>query len=184
MPPDLTTEPTDAELARRVSTGPDRTRAFEALFARHHARLLAFLLARFPDTAEDVAQEAWLKALAAARAGPRAMTNFRGFLFEVARNLALDLQRRKCTVPFADGAEPQAPDSTALDTLLDTERRNVVRECLKRLHPDQRTVVEAAAGGESAEECAARLGVSHGIIYQRKSRGLSALRECVKRHLP
>lgn len=47
-------EPTDAELAHRVTHGPDPTAAFDDLYGRHAARLLAFLRDRFPALADDL----------------------------------------------------------------------------------------------------------------------------------
>ena len=184
MPPDPPAEPTDAELARRVAVGPDPTGAFKMLFARHHGRLLAFLLARYRNVAEDVAQEAWLRVLSSLKTGPRAVPNFRAYLFQIARNLALDVHRRKQAGPLTADDDPPDPVPPTLDGLLDAERREVVRGCLKMLPPDQRDVIAAASGGEKPEETAGRLGVPRRLIDQRKSRALAALRECVQKHLP
>ncbi len=179
-------EPTDAELAHRVTHGPDPTAAFDDLYGRHAARLLAFLRDRFPALADDLAQEAWARALDRLRKGSAAeMTNLRGWLFRIAANAGTDQYRRARAEPLDPAAEPPDPDHVApLAAMLDAERRDVVARCLDKLDAGYRAVIVAGSAGEKPVDTAARLGITRELVDQRKSRGLAALRTCVERHLP
>lgn len=87
------TEPNDDdELARGLRQGD--VRAFDRIYARYHARLYSFLLRLCGrrDTAEDLAQEAWMK-LAKAAPTMREDTRLRPFLFTIARNAFLSHRR-------------------------------------------------------------------------------------------
>jgi RNA polymerase sigma factor (sigma-70 family) len=181
-PPELT----DSELATRVVSGPDAVGAFDELYARHAGRLLAYLRARFPAHADDLAQEAWTRVLDRLRSGEVAeMTNFRGWLFRIATNKGTDQYRLKRLEALGeDDNTPDPKRSLPLDALLDTERREVFRRCLEKLEPDYRAVIVASSAGEKPVEIAARLRITREAVDQRKSRGLSALRACVERHLP
>ena len=181
----LLTAPDD-ELAHRVIHGPDAAAAFDALYTRHAARLLAFLRDRFPAVADDVAQEAWTRLFACLRRGEsRELTNFRAWLFRIASNVALDDVRKTRAVPLDEVAEP--PDrgpSAPIEMLLDNERKAVVARCLGKLEGDYRVVIVACSLGQKPTEIAAELGISRELVDQRKFRGLKALRACVERHLP
>jgi RNA polymerase sigma-70 factor (ECF subfamily) len=69
-------------------------RAFDRAYAEHHARIYAFLLrlSGRRDTAEDLAQETWLK-LARAAPGLREGTTLAPLLFTIARNAFLSHRR-------------------------------------------------------------------------------------------
>jgi RNA polymerase sigma-70 factor, ECF subfamily len=176
----------DGELAHRVIHGPAPDAAFDALYARHATRLLAFLRDRFPTVADDAAQEAWTRLFACLRRGEsRELTNFRAWLFRIASNVALDEFRRARVLPLNEVAEP--PDreqGDPIESLLDGERKAVVERCLEKLEGDYRKVLSACSLGQKPTEIAAQLGISRELVDQRKFRGLKALRTCVERHLP
>ena len=87
------TEAADADLVAAVRAGDDT--AFEELYRRYHKRIAAFVCGMLRDEArcEDVAQEAFMSALKRMRATD-AEINFKPWIFQIARNAAIDSYRR------------------------------------------------------------------------------------------
>lgn len=83
----------DERLIAMIRAGHDR--AFEVLFDRYHARLLAFCrhMLRSSEDAEDVLQEVFTKAHAAILADERRI-NARPWLYRIARNRCLNHLRK------------------------------------------------------------------------------------------
>ena len=83
----------DVDLVAAVRSGDDD--AFEELYRRYHRRIRAFAQRRLHDRgrAEDVTQEAFLSALRRLRATDSEIA-FKPWLFEIARNAAIDVHRR------------------------------------------------------------------------------------------
>jgi RNA polymerase sigma factor (sigma-70 family) len=186
-PPSITvSEPTDGELAHRVVHGPRREAAFDELYARHAARVLAILRVWFSADAEELAQEAWTRAFAQMRKGEiQELTNFRAWLIQIGRRAGIDAYRKGRLESL--GSQHDVPDArltSPLEPLLDTERRDVLRTCLEKLDDEYRAVIVASAGGEDPKETAGRLHMTVAVVYQRKSRALTALRKCAERHMP
>jgi RNA polymerase sigma factor (sigma-70 family) len=90
----------DDRLVAMIRSGHDR--AFEALFDRYHARLLAFCrhMLRSSEDAEDVLQEVFTNAHAAMVADTRPI-NVRPWLYRIARNRCLNHLRK----PVAEGQD-------------------------------------------------------------------------------
>ncbi|MDP9346083.1 MAG: RNA polymerase sigma factor, partial [Actinomycetota bacterium] len=85
---------TDEQLVELVRSGDDR--AFDAIHHRYHQRLVAYarsLLSGAHHDAEEVVQDAFVRALAALRADTRDMA-LRAWLFTIVRNRSLDVLRR------------------------------------------------------------------------------------------
>src|SRR4051812_47544811 len=110
-----TSTATDEDLAARRDVG--------ALYARYARRLLAFLggLGVPRRLCEDVHHDVWLRVVAALAEKPF-QGHFRGWLFQVARNLAID-RFRKAPEPAALPAEDLSPDQqpSPLESLLRQE---------------------------------------------------------------
>src|SRR3954470_9105328 len=97
---------TDAQLVDLVRAGDDR--AFAAIHERYQPRLVAFarqLLGGAHHDAEEVVQDAFVRALRALRADEREMA-LKAWVFTIVRNRPLDVLRRP--VPTTD-LEPHAP---------------------------------------------------------------------------
>lgn len=178
----MSTEPTDAELARRVATGGSgAAEAFTRLRARYERRLLAYARTLFGPNAADVAAETWLRAFRWL-SKPREVTNFAAWLFRVAENFGIDEARRDRPVPL-DDHDPRADENDAPPArAIDTERRAALSECLaslKKQAPDQHAVVVAVFGGADPKQLAAEMKVERATIDTRKKRGLEALKKCM-----
>jgi RNA polymerase sigma factor (sigma-70 family) len=86
-------EPADRELVAAVRAGDDA--AFEELYRRYRARVTGFVrgMVRDDARAEDIAQDAFLSALRRMRATDAEIA-FKPWIFEIARNAAIDHYRR------------------------------------------------------------------------------------------
>jgi RNA polymerase sigma-70 factor (ECF subfamily) len=192
----LTTDPTtaddtDQELVRRVQAG-DQT-AFNLLVLKYQHRVLK-LVGRFVNDAaeaEDVAQEAFLKAY-------RALASFRGdsafytWLYRIAINTAknaLVSQRRRPVDFDLDLQDPDQYDRQAklkeADTpegvLLTDEIRAVVEEAMEQLPEDLRTaIVLRELEGLSYEEIAEAMDCPVGTVRSRIFRAREAIDKKLK----
>ncbi len=177
---------TDQELVRRVQAG-DQT-AFNLLVLKYQHRVLK-LVGRFVNDAaeaEDVAQEAFLKAY-------RALASFRGdsafytWLYRIAINTAknaLVSQRRRPVDFDLDLQDPDQYDRQARlresDTpegvLLTEEIRSVVEEAMEQLPEDLRTaIVLRELEGLSYEEIAEAMDCPVGTVRSRIFRAREAI---------
>jgi RNA polymerase sigma-70 factor (ECF subfamily) len=189
----LTTTPddTDHELVRRVQAGDQS--AFNLLVLKYQHRVLK-LVGRFvndPTEAEDVAQEAFLKAY-------RALASFRGdsafytWLYRIAINTAknaLVSQRRR---PVDFDLDLQDPDQyerqaklkeadTPEGVLLTDEIRTVVEEAMEQLPEDLRTaIVLRELEGLSYEEIAEAMDCPVGTVRSRIFRAREAIDKKLK----
>jgi RNA polymerase sigma-70 factor (ECF subfamily) len=189
----LTTIPddTDHELVRRVQAGDQS--AFNLLVLKYQHRVLK-LVGRFVNDAaeaEDVAQEAFLKAY-------RALASFRGdsafytWLYRIAINTAknaLVSQRRRPVDFDLDLQDPDQYDRHAklkeADTpegvLLTDEIRAVVEEAMAQLPEDLRTaIVLRELEGLSYEEIAEAMDCPVGTVRSRIFRAREAIDKKLK----
>jgi len=164
-------EPTDGQLVERVRAGD--LAAFEAIVERHRAAMVAVAAAQLhsPDDAEDVAQEAFVRAyfrLHQLRDGEALAP----WLRRVTDRLALMRLRRRREEPLDPEQvaqmrrTPTADMQGAFDDLL---------AALPRAH--RQTIALTCLAGYTAAEAAALLGVSEGTIKSRLSRARSKLKE-------
>ena len=182
---------TDQELVRRVQAG-DQT-AFNLLVLKYQHRVLK-LVGRFVNDAseaEDVAQEAFLKAY-------RALASFRGdsafytWLYRIAINTAknaLVSQRRRPVDFDLDLQDPEQYDrharlkesDTPEGVLLTEEIRTVVEEAMEQLPEDLRTaIVLRELEGLSYEEIAEAMDCPVGTVRSRIFRAREAIDKKLK----
>ena len=112
------------------------------------------------------------------------MKNFRAWIFRIATNLVNDhfapTRTRMASGEF-DATDERQGDPA--EKLIEQERFEAVSGCLERLGVDFRHVLVAAINGEPTGELSRRLGITPDLVYQRKSRALKSLQECVERRL-
>jgi RNA polymerase sigma-70 factor (ECF subfamily) len=172
----------DEQLVALVRAGDDR--AFQAIHDRYQPRLQAFarqLLGGAHHDAEEVVQDAFVRALAALRADQRDMA-LKAWLYTIVRNRALDVLRRPVRTTDLE------PHVAALrDRAGDPHERSACAEDLdalvadlKRLPERQRTaLVLHEMGGASHEAIGRRLHVSAGgskALVSRARAGLAHMR--------
>ncbi len=176
VPEGAASAPGDDELLLLAGAG-DR-RAFALLVERHQRALLRVctLLLRDNGTAEEAAQESFLR-LWRARAEYRPQGRLRQYLFAIARNECRSrLRRRKLKKLLGLSAREQAPPLSAADALQRGERAALVDAALQRLPEGQRIPLTLRFRDElSYAEIAAVTGLKVPTARSRVHRGLEAL---------
>lgn len=173
----------ERELIARLRRGD--AAAFERAYSAYHRRVFSFLLrlSGRRDTAEDLAQETWLKL---ARAAPtlREDTTLAPLLFTIARNAfmshrrwaILDLSR---LVTFGLEAVSSAAAEPTPETRHERARAiALLEDALQRLPLASREVLLlVGVEGMDQEEVARMLGLSYDALRQRLSRARGQLAE-------
>ncbi|MGV6875278.1 RNA polymerase sigma factor [Pseudochelatococcus sp. B33] len=148
--------------------------ALNAIFAMHRRSLLwsVMRIVRDPQTAEDLAQETYLRARNALETRP--IDHLEGFLYQTARNLALDHQRhRKVREKYEElGVAREAIEQVVLDApsaeedLIERERQRLLDEALQGLPVRARTAwALSQVDGWTYAQIAEHLGVSRNTVY-------------------
>ena len=187
----MTQDDSDQQLVERVQAG-DKA-AFDLLVRKYQHRVLK-LVSRFVSDAaeaEDVAQEAFLKAY-------RALASFRGdsafytWLYRIAINTAKNalVSNRRRPVDFdLDLQDPEQYDrharlkegDTPEGVLLTEEIRNVVERAMEQLPEDLRTaIVLRELEGLSYEEIAEAMDCPVGTVRSRIFRAREAIDKKLK----
>lgn len=175
-------EEPDASLMARAATG-DR-RAFDILAIRHLPRLhrAATRLLGDPAEAEDVAQEAMLRAWTHAAGFDPARAELSAWLHRIAVNLAIDRRRasRRMTALSEDLPDAAAGAAAAVEQ---RERRGLLARAVARLPDRQRAAVLLSYGEElPGEEAARLLRVSTRALEGLLRRARLALRDTLRAH--
>ena len=140
---------------------------------------LAFRILRDDALAQDAVQEAFLGVWRAAGRFAAERAKPSTWLLTLVHRRAVDLVRRE-ERRRAEPLQPEAEDSSGAtgDEAELTARRQVIREALRKLPPEQREAIELAYyGGYTQTELAERLGQPLGTIKSRMFTGLARLRE-------
>src|SRR4051794_244086 len=174
---------TDEQLVDLVRSGDDR--AFDAIHDRYQPRLVAFarqLLGGAHHDAEEVVQDAFVRALRALRADEREMA-LKAWLFTIVRNRALDVLRRPVRTTDIDPHTPllRDPGADPSERFARSEALDALVADLKRLPERQRTaLVMHEMGGASHKAIGRRLDVTTGgskALVSRARAGLATLRD-------
>ena len=183
----------DEMLIARVARG-DRT-ALEALYDRHAGTVLGICLKVTGErgVAEDVLQETFWRVWQNAATYQSQRGSFTGWLFRIARNLAIDVyrqhQRRPQAITETGDADPildQMPDldmNVPEQAQANLEARQV-KDALRNLPREQRQVIELAYfHGMTRQEISEATGEALGTIHTRARLGLQKLRQELERSL-
>lgn len=134
----------DAELASRClsARGEPAQAAFRELYDRHAPALRRFLGGRLgPDRAADAVQETFLRAYTGL-ASYQPERSLRGWLYGIARNVALHVQRaegRRPTSPWP-ATDPAARGDTPRGAVQRAEEQRLVRQAVDGLPEREREV--------------------------------------------
>jgi RNA polymerase sigma-70 factor (ECF subfamily) len=180
-----TTADPDEDLVRRVGRGDPA--AIQAMVARKLPRMLALAQRMLGDAAEaeDVAQEAMLRAWRNAPRWVPGKAKFDTWLHRVALNLCYDRLRRKREIA-TDSPPERRDDGPAPDRgLLAADAGAAVNAALAALPDRQREAIVLCHYQELSNiEAAALMKVSVEALESLLSRGRRALRQALAEHRP
>ena len=143
---------------------------------RDFVRALAAKLARDPSAAEDLEQEAWLRAL---ESPPRQISSARGWFSRVLRNLAFERYRRDSRRQRRE-IERDTPLTSPSPADLHEHRRLRERlaDSMRELRSEDRDAIELRCGeGLPPREISAKTGIRVEEVYSRLRRGFSSMRK-------
>tara|TARA_R110002095_G_scaffold200403_2_gene180630 strand:- start:1780 stop:2367 length:588 start_codon:yes stop_codon:yes gene_type:complete len=177
---------TDEELTNFIKVrGPSYAQkqeaemAFNTLYDRHAPFLLAFLKVRVAShiSAADIAQETWM------RVWQKITTHFdgsefRGWLFQIAKNLLMDEFRKKSTTSLIeeiDIAEKQDPTHDYIQR----EEKTQLQNCMSQLDETRQSIVRLRLAGESHREISEHLNLEYNTVQTRFHRAKQFLEDCV-----
>lgn len=171
----------DADETLALSARMGDRQAFAHLVRRHQERVFGFLLRMLGarDEAMDLTQDTFLKAWNALP-GWRPEARFTTWLFQIARNAALDLLRRHQRVEFISidaaasgeaGFEPRDAAPLPEEQLADRQRIGLLERALGALPAEQREILLLRELEDmSYAEIAATLGINEGTVKSRLAR--------------
>jgi RNA polymerase sigma factor (sigma-70 family) len=171
----------DEELLAAARRG--EASAMAHLYDRHARTMygVAVRITRDGALAEDVVQEAFVRAWRHATRFDPARASVRTWLVAIAHHAAVDaIRRRRDDAGLPEADRPIAPAFVVPDIWGEVAGRldaSAVRDALGRIAPLQREVIELAYfGGLTQQEIAARTGTPLGTVKSRTRVGLLALR--------
>lgn len=181
----------DEVLAARVAQG-DQT-AFETLYDRHASIVLGMALRITGEraVAEEILQETFWRMWQSTVTYQPQRGSFTGWLFRIARNLAIDANRRRSIRPKAitDATDENPFLDPMLDPNMDVAEEpqskfvaQQARNAWKTLPHEERQVIEMAYfSGMTRQEIAKATGQPSGTIHTRARQGMQKLREKLER---
>jgi RNA polymerase sigma-70 factor, ECF subfamily len=176
----------DETLATQVARG--NSAALEVLYDRYASIILGISLKVTGDQAlaEDVLQETFWRVWQSAATYQPQLGSFTGWLFRIARNLAIDAYRRRNVRPQAisglEGSDPILDEMPDPNTDVPEQAQSIlknrqIRKALASLPVVQRQVIEMAYFyGMTRQEIAEATGEALGTIHTRARLALQKLR--------
>ena len=176
----------DETLVMQVARG--NSAALEALYDRYASRVMGVSLKIIGDQtlAEDILQETFWRVWQSAATFQSQLGPFTGWLFRIARNLAIDAYRRRSVRPQtftgANGSDPileamPDPDMDVAEQAQLSLQSQRMRKALDSLPGVQRQVIEMAYFyGMTRQEIAQATGEALGTIHTRARLALQKLR--------
>lgn len=168
----------DAELLAWSAAG-DR-RAFDEIVARHgpFALRVAARLVADPLLAEDVAQEAMVRAWSQAHLFDPGRARFTTWLYRIVVNLCIDQRRRVSPEPMPEDLDPIDPAAGADEMIATRERGAALARALNELPVRQRAAMTLVYDeGLSGAEAGRILGLSAKAVERLLARARAFLRQ-------
>jgi RNA polymerase sigma-70 factor (ECF subfamily) len=159
--------------------------ALTVLYRALNPGLERYLESRAPGSAEDLAADTWIAAAGAIGRFRGDEADFRGWIYTIARNRAVDEHRRSRrrpeTAPLDGSADDEEADvgvvvDPAEDAALDALEAEAVLGLVRRLPPDQADVIMLrVVAGLDTDRVARVLGKRPGAVRVLQHRGLRNL---------
>ena len=161
----------------RSDRGEDAARA---LYRTYSGELYGFALNRLGDRglAEEVVQDVFMRVWRHAAEYDAARGSVRTWLYGIARNAIVDLERHRSRRPPLATREPEPEGGASADEPIERALlRWQVQAALERLTPEHREVVRLAhLGGLSVKEIADLTGLPAGTVKSRTYYALQNMR--------
>lgn len=181
----------DEALLRLVGRGD--VAAFRTLYERHGARVngLCYKILGDVALAEEVTQETFWRVWRHVDGFEAARGSFQNWMFGIARNLAIDVLRRRKRMPV-EPLHPARPDRDAagrqlpaahdvVETAWASLQQEQVQAALAELPPEQRQVIEwIYFQGKTRREIAQEEDIPFGTINTRARLALDKLRRALQ----
>jgi RNA polymerase sigma-70 factor (ECF subfamily) len=152
----------------------DRAVLMEAIMTEHESGLLRYAarLVNNPDTAQDVVQNVFIKLYRSWPEGMKPSPKLKSWLYSVTHNEAVDTIRRESRLKLLHekhagdpAANTQCADGVHCNAASDDDRRAVVMQYVRKLHPRQQQVLLLRLEeGLSYSEISAVTGRSEGNV--------------------
>ncbi len=165
-------DPAIAAAVRRAQSGD--MEAFRFLYLRYKNNVYGYVLSIVRDEhdAEDATQHVFLKLMSVIRSYQPQKVPFTAWIIRVARNVAVDYQRDRRSIPCEEVFAPSHPTDNCA-----SERRWGLEQALDMLPDDQRDVVMLRhLVGLSPTEIAERMGRTEASVHGLHHRGRENLR--------
>jgi RNA polymerase sigma-70 factor, ECF subfamily len=166
------------------SASGDR-RAFDEIVLRHGPFALRVAARLIPDkrAAEDVVQEAMVRAWSQSSQFDAERARFTTWLYRIVVNLCIDHQRRVQPQSLSDDFDPVDPAPGAAELLEDRERDATLARELRKLPARQRAAMTLVYDeGLSGVEAARVLGLSAKAVERLLARARAYLRAVLQPH--
>lgn len=168
---------TDEQLVCSLARGQDE-QAARALYLAHSSELFGFAVRRLGDRqlAEELVQDVFTRVWRHAADFDERRGSFRTWLYGIARNALIDLERRRAArPPLADHTAEERAE--AHEPVEQAVLRWQVAAALETLTPQHREIIQLAHfGGLTLREIAERIGVPLGTVKSRTSYAMRNLR--------
>ncbi len=192
-------EPNDSQLMLAYAGGS--ADAFELLYERHHGGLFRFvrrvLGAEMSAEAEEVAQDTWMKIVAARDRFEQTQASFKTWAYAIAQNTAIDRLRKggrevsvdsqaisEESLSAAQLAYANAASISAEDTAFWRAAGQQLALCLEELPPAQRAAfLLYHEEGLAVLDVAAQLGEGFEAIKSRLRYAMGKLKKCLGAYL-
>lgn len=174
----------DAQLLQQIANGDEK--ALASFYRRYEARLFRFIQSKINDAFEaaDILNEVFLVVWDKAgsfEGGSKVST----WLFSIAHFKAVDrLRKHRPTVSDDVLAEMEDDSPQVLTCMIGVEQDRQVRDCVERLKPDHRAVMELTFFEEmSYREIARVVSCPENTVKARMSHARQAMKKCLSRLL-
>lgn len=151
-------------------------RALESLFdcTKKHVYVVASAYLTDKDKADDVVSETYCRVVKYAKSFDAAKNGY-CWLYQIAKNLAYNQNRKDCRSEWESLGETQISSDRLIDTLLD---RMILDQAYKKLDLEEKRIVfEYYFEGKSVAEIATRIGKPKTTVYDALRRVLRKMRQ-------
>ncbi|MEW6583955.1 MAG: sigma-70 family RNA polymerase sigma factor [Actinomycetota bacterium] len=168
----------DDDLIRMLGS-PRGEAALRELYHAHAAGLMGYALARLRDRglAEEAVQDVFTRIWRHADAYDPSAGSPRAWIYGIARNAVIDLERRRAVRPPLPGAREAEGEEPGEESIEVAMLRWQVRGAMAQLRPEHREIIRLMRlEGLTLKEAAERTGLPVGTVKSRLYYALQALR--------